>query len=181
MNHKNKKLKEKDDFVAVLHNIRSLHNVGSIFRTADGAGVKKIYLCGITPTPVDNLGRPRQQLMKTSLGAEKSVKWEKASSTVKLLKKLKKDRYKILAAEQSKNSIPFYNYKIRGIRMNLQIRIAIVVGNEVNGLPTSVLKLADKILEIPMLGDKKSLNVSVAFGIVAYNLAVGKMGKKIKK
>jgi len=155
------------DFIAVLHNIRSLHNVGSIFRTADGAGVRKIYLCGITPSPVDSFGKPVPQLIKTSLGAEKSVEWEKAVSISRTIKKLKAGGYKIIAVEQSKKSIPYFKFSAA------PRKICLVVGNEVNGLPDSVLKLADKILEIPMLGKKESLNVSVAFGIAAYHLSTG--------
>jgi len=165
MKRENEKIKKGGDFVAVLHNIRSLHNVGSIFRTADGAGIKKIYLCGITPAPVDNFGKPRQQIVKTSLGAERFVKWQKENATRNVLKKLKKEGYKILAVEQSKKSIPYFRFSGKSSKLCL------VVGNEVNGLPTSVLKLADKILEIPMLGKKESLNVSVAFGIVAYHIS----------
>ena len=172
-----KDFRRSGDFIAVLDNIRSLHNVGSIFRTADGAGIKKIYLCGITPAPVDSFGKSRQQLVKTSLGAEKSVEWDvstrstgsgqarSARATIKLLERLKKDGYKILAVEQSKKSIPYYKFSSRSPKLCL------VVGNEVNGLPPSVLKLADKILEIPMLGNKESLNVSVAFGIAAYHVS----------
>ncbi len=195
----NKNFKKSGDFVAILHNIRSLHNVGSIFRTADGAGFGKIhphtkrasarksrpennarygvgvYLCGITPAPVDRFGKPVAQLVKTSLGAEKSVEWQKTASTTLTIKKLKADGYTIIAVEQSKKSIPYY--KIRGIRMDSRIRIALVVGNEVRGLPDSVLKLADKILEIPMLGKKESLNVSVAFGIVAYHISTARLTK----
>ncbi len=159
------------NFIAVLHNIRSLHNVGSIFRTADGAGVRKIYLCGITPAPVDSFSRPVAQLVKTSLGAEKSVEWQKVFSTARLLKKLKADGYKIIAVEQSKKSVPYFKFSaLRG-------KVCLIVGNEVRGLPDSVLKLADKILEIPMLGRKESLNVSVAFGIVAYHLSASRRKK----
>ncbi len=162
---KNENFKSSSDFVAILHNIRSLHNVGSIFRTADGAGIKKIYLCGITPAPVDRFGKPVAQLVKTSLGAEKFVEWQKVSSTLRLSKKLKVDGYKIIAVEQNKKSIPYSKFSVQ------RNKICLVVGNEVKGLPPSVLKLADKILEIPMLGHKESLNVSVAFGIVAYHLS----------
>ncbi len=156
-------------FVAVLHNVRSLHNVGSIFRTADGAGIGKIYLCGITPAPIDAFGKPRKQLAKVSLGAEKSVEWEKVYSTAKLLKKLRKDGYRIFAVEQAKGSNLFY--KTHGGKKNLGAGVALVMGSEVKGLPLSVLRVADEILEIPMRGRKESLNVSVAFGIVAYHLA----------
>ncbi len=177
--------------IVILYNIRSLHNVGSIFRTADAAGVEKIYLCGITPGPVDIFGKPRQQLAKVSLGAEKYVKWEKidstsspqaARTTIKLLENLKKQGYKIFAIEQNKKSIPYSNIKRSS---NLRVgRLTLVLGNEIKGLPPSILKRADKILEIPMRGamvrqahhprhsgrGKESLNVAVAFGIVVFHL-----------
>lgn len=161
--------------VVILHNIRSLYNVGSIFRTADAAGVEKIYLCGITPAPVDAFSRPRPQLTKVSLGAEKYVEWEKIGSaslpqsTTRLIDKFKKQNYKIFAIEQSKKSIPYYKVKCQMSDIRCQ-KVALVLGSEVNGLPPSILKRADKILEIPMKGKKESLNVSVAFGIVAFNL-----------
>lgn len=164
--------------IVILHNIRSLYNVGSIFRTADAAGVEKIYLCGITPAPVDVFNKPRPQLTKVSLGAERYVKWDasarSARATLKLLESLKKQGYKILAIEQSKKSVPYYNYKIKGkggvmINHNTS-KIALVLGNEIKGLPASILNRADKILEIPMKGRKESLNVGVAFGIVVFHL-----------
>jgi tRNA G18 (ribose-2'-O)-methylase SpoU len=153
--------------LVILHNIRSLHNVGSIFRTADAAGVEKIELCGITPAPVDEFGKPREQLTKVSLGAERCVKWEKAKSTRKLIDKLKKEGYEIFAIEQSKKSVPYYSLKAKSYKLKT---IALILGNEVKGLPPSILKLADKILEIPMRGKKESLNVAVAFGIVVFHL-----------
>lgn len=132
------------EIVVILVNIRSLHNVGSIFRTADAAGVKKIYLTGITPAPVDHFGRYRSQLIKVSLGAEKTVPWEKTSSTSRLVKKLKREGYKIFAVEQSKKSISYFTLTDRSKKLCL------IVGNEIHGLPSRVLRLADKILEIPM-------------------------------
>ncbi len=153
--------------VVILHNIRSLHNVGSIFRTSDAAGVEKIYLCGITPKPIDELGRSRQQLTKVSLGAEKYIKWEYVKSTNSLISKLKKEGYKIFAIEQSRKAEPYYNLKLKAKTSKL----ALIVGNEVKGLPKSVLNKADKILEITMYGKKESLNVAVAFGIVAFHFA----------
>ncbi|MEK7149418.1 MAG: RNA methyltransferase [Patescibacteria group bacterium] len=153
--------------IVILHNIRSLHNVGSIFRTADAAGVEKIYLCGITPKPIDELGRQREQLTKVSLGAEKYIKWEYVKSTNPLISKLKKEGYKIFAIEQNKKSIAYYSLKA----ISYKPKVALVVGNEVKGLPKSVLNKADKILEIPMYGKKESLNVAVAFGIVAFHFA----------
>jgi len=166
----------------VLHNIRSVYNVGSIFRTADAAGAEKIYLCGITPAPHDRLGNLRKDFAKVALGAEKCVAWESAKSAARAIDTLKKCGWKIFAVEQSKNSIPYS--AIRGIRMHSGIRIALVLGDEVRGLPRSILKLADKILEIPMRGalvrdaghpknsghGKESLNVAVAFGIVAFGI-----------
>lgn len=160
--------------IVLLYNIRSLHNVGSIFRTADAAGIKKLYLCGITPAPVDVFGRPRQQLTKVSLGAEKYVEWDASARSARaisnLIDKLKKEKYKILAVEQSKNSIP-YNKLSKPYILNP--KLCLIVGSEVKGLPKSILKKADKILEIPMRGKKESLNVAVAFGIVAFYLAHG--------
>ncbi len=157
--------------IVILHNIRSLHNVGSIFRTADAAGVEKIYLCGITPAPVDEFGKPRKQLIKISLGAEKYVEWEYCKSTTRLIDKLRRDKYKIFAIEQSKKSLPYYKIKFKNTITRDSIKkIVLVLGNEVSGLPPSVLKRADKILEIPMYGKKESLNVAVAFGVVVFHL-----------
>jgi len=154
--------------VVILYSIRSLHNVGSIFRTADAAGVEKLCLCGITPAPVDIFGKPRQQLAKVSLGGEKYVKWEKVKSATRIIDKLKKDNYKIFAIEQNKKSIPYSNIK-RSPNLRVE-KLALILGNEIKGLPASILKRADKILEIPMRGKKESLNVAVAFGIVVFHL-----------
>ena len=150
--------------VAILHNIRSIHNVGSIFRTADSAGIRMIYLCGITPTPLDRFGKVRPDFLKVSLGAERFVKWEHKKSVAAVINTLKKEGYVICAVEQSKNSKPYYS--MRKKRAN----IALIMGNEVGGLPKPILNRADEILEIPMHGGKESLNVSVAFGIVAYGV-----------
>ncbi len=155
--------------IAILHNIRSLHNVGSIFRTADAAGVEKIYLCGITPTPADRFGKIRPQFAKVSLGVEKYVKWEKVGQVASLVKKLKMVGYKIFAVEQSRKSTPYYKLKV----ISHKSKVALVLGNEIKGLPPSILKKADKILEIPMRGKKESLNVGVAFGIVIFGLLHG--------
>lgn len=154
------------DIVVVLQNIRSLHNVGSIFRTADAAGVSKLYLCGITPSPVNILGTLEPKLTKSSLGAEKHVQWEKQRSPATVIKKLKKEGYKIYAVEQDKKSIAYTK-----IRPSKNERVALIMGNEVKGLPKTLLALADKIIEIPMHGKKESLNVSVAFGIVVFEFA----------
>lgn len=155
--------------VAILYNIRSLYNVGSIFRTADAAGFSKLYLCGITPSPLDRFGKPRMQLAKVALGAEKYVEWEKVKSTSRLIDKLKNPStgggYKIFAIEQDKNSVAYNKIKVAE-----KEKVALIVGNEIKGLPKSVLDKSDKILEIPMKGKKESLNVGVAFGIVAFSL-----------
>lgn len=157
--------------IVVLDNIRSIFNVGSIFRTADALGAEKIYLCGLTPSPLDKLGRLRPKFIKTSLGSEKSVAFEKRVSTARVLNKLKKDGYKILAIEQHKNSTPYYSLLPTTYSLK---NIALVVGHEVRGLSGAVLKRADRILEIPMAGMKESLNVAVAFSIVAYELEYGR-------
>lgn len=151
--------------IAILYNIRSLYNVGSIFRTADAAGFSKIYLCGITPTPLDRFGKNRPQLSKVALGAEKYLEWEKIKSTSRLIDKLRKDGYKIFAIEQDKRSVAYNK-----IKASKKERIALIVGNEVKGLPKSILDKSDKIIEIPMKGKKESLNVAVAFGVVAFSL-----------
>ena len=153
--------------IAFLHNIRSIYNVGSIFRTADAVGIKKLYLCGITPGPVDKYQQPVQKLTKVSLGAENSVAWEKVESTTKQITKLKNQGYKILAVEQSNHSVPYYQIKPTDDELD---KIALVVGKEVGGIDPEILSQADQILEIPMRGQKESLNVSVAFGIVTFSL-----------
>ncbi len=155
--------------VGILYNVRSIHNVGSIFRTADGAGFEKLYLCGITPAPLDRFKRVRPDFAKVALGAEKSVAWESVSDICTLIEKLKKEDWKIFALEQSKKSIPYDSVE-NILRQSRNKKIALIVGAEVDGIPADVLKLADVIIEIPMLGKKESLNVSVAFGIAAYRL-----------
>lgn len=170
--------------IVILHNIRSLYNVGSIFRTADAAGIEKIYLCGITPSPLDRFGKIKPQISKVALGAEKTTPWEKIKDANRLIKKLKNDGFKIYAIEQDKKSIPYY--RVRLVPESLPIT-ALVLGDEVRGLPRSILSKADGILEIPMRGKlirdpahpkhmkkgKESLNVGVAFGIVAFSLLRG--------
>jgi 23S rRNA (guanosine2251-2'-O)-methyltransferase len=151
----------------ILENIRSVHNVGSIFRTADAVGAQKIYCCGITPGPLDRFAHVRADFAKVALGAERSVAWEVVKeagaipTAVSIIERLKKDGWQIFAVEQSKNSIPYYE-------ANGDAKVALVLGAEVDGVSPEVLALADKILEIPMRGKKESLNVAVAFGIVAF-------------
>lgn len=156
---------EKKCVIVVLDNIRSVHNVGSIFRTADALGVPKIYLCGCTPTPIDRFGRARKDLVKVSLGAEKAIPWEYFKSVLDILKKLKKEKYQIIAVEQDKKSEDFRKIKAKS-------KIAMILGNEVDGINKETLKYADKIAEIPMYGMKESLNVAVSFGIVGYHFFI---------
>ncbi len=153
----------KKDIYLVLHNIRSLHNVGSVFRTADAAGVKKIYLTGYTPAPLDRFGKIRPEIKKTALGAEKFVKWEHYKNISILLKKLKKEKIRLIAVEQDNKAVNYKNLKIN-------YPLALIFGNEVRGLSQQILKKCDKIVEIPMHGKKESLNVSVAAGIVLFSL-----------
>ncbi|MFH1207808.1 MAG: RNA methyltransferase [Patescibacteria group bacterium] len=143
--------------VLILHNVRSRFNVGAIFRTADAAGVKKIFLCGITPSP------PHPKIDKIALGAEKTVPFEKIRSTSALLKKLKAYGLRLIALEQSKKSIPYF-------RLKKKFPLALVVGAEVKGLPASLLKKCDKVIDIPMHGQKESLNVAIALGIVLFDI-----------
>lgn len=145
----------------ILHDIRSVENVGSIFRTADAAGVSKIFLAGYTPSPIDRFGRKRKDLAKVALGAEDSVEWESISDLVKLIKNLKMN---VVALEQDKNSTDYKKFK------KTTGNIALIVGNEVEGIPKNILKLCDQIIEIPMHGKKESLNVSVATGIALFEL-----------
>jgi 23S rRNA (guanosine2251-2'-O)-methyltransferase len=152
----------------IVHDIRSVHNVGSMFRTADAAGAERIFLCGITPAPLGRFKEVRPDFAKVALGAEQYVSWESAKTTIEVVKRLKKEGYEIFALEQSKRSIPYY--AVHPLR---DARIALIVGNEVQGLPVPILRAADRILEIPMMGKKESLNVAVAFGIVAFGLRFG--------
>lgn len=149
--------------VLILHNIRSAYNVGSIFRTADAAGVSKIYCTGYTPTPADRFGRTERKIQKTALGAEKLVSWERVAETKTILQKLKKEKFFIIGVEQSPRSVHFKSLKLKQ-------KTALVFGNEVRGLPHSILKQCDIVAEIPMRGKKESLNVSVAAGIMLFRI-----------
>lgn len=152
-----------DSLFLILHNIRSIHNVGSIFRTADACGVDKIFLTGYTPIPVDRFGRDVKALSKVSLGAEKTVPWEKFSNIKKLIEKLQKEGVSIVALEQDDRSV---NYK----KFKPKFPLALIVGNEVRGISKDILSLCDSIIEIPMRGEKESLNVSVATGIALFSI-----------
>jgi tRNA G18 (ribose-2'-O)-methylase SpoU len=149
----------------ILNDIRSVINVGALFRTADAIGISKIILSGVTPAPVDRFGRKRSDFIKASLGSEDSVAWEEVKNIISTLKALKKEGFTIVAIEQTKNSLDYKDFKTK-----LGQKIAIIPGNEVSGVPKKILDRADVILELPMRGKKESLNVTVATGIVLYRL-----------
>jgi len=151
------------EIILILHNIRSVYNVGSIFRTADAAGVSKIYLSGYTPTPLDRFKRERPDLAKVALGAEKTIAWEYCKTGIEAISRARKDGFTIVAVEQDKNATPLFSYAPKN-------KIALVLGNEVRGLSYALLAKCDDIVEIPMLGYKESLNVSVAAGIALFTL-----------
>ncbi|HEY0980441.1 MAG TPA: TrmH family RNA methyltransferase [Candidatus Paceibacterota bacterium] len=149
--------------VLILSDIRSAQNVGSLFRTADAAGISELYLVGITPTPLDKFGRPVGTIAKTALGAEKTLSWKHVASIEALLTTLKNEGYTTIAIEQSESSI---DYK----KVEVSVPTAFVLGNEVEGLPHGVLEKMDIVAEIPMSGKKESLNVSVAGGIALFRM-----------
>ncbi len=143
------------DFYVICDNIRSLENIGSIFRTADAIGVTKIFLCGISGTP------PNHKIAKTALGAEKTVPFEYHKQIGRLLDKLKKEKISIVALEQDKKAILYTKFKP-------MFPLALIIGNEVEGVSKKVLQKSNTIIYLPMRGKKESLNVSVAFGVAGY-------------
>jgi len=156
------------EIVVIANNIRSVFNVGSIFRTAEGFGIKKIYLTGYTPNPSSGLPHIKQkmdqEINKTALGAEKLINFQYCSDINKLITKLKNQDYRIVGLEQDKKSILLPNYQPK------YKKIAVLLGEEVSGINKELLKMCDDIIEIPMFGQKESFNVSVATGIVLYHL-----------
>lgn len=155
------KFKELDKWplVCILDNLRSQHNIGSVFRTSDAFRVEEIILCGITATP------PNREINKTALGATESVKWRYVESTAEAVKKLRKNGFRILAVEQAENSL-----KLDDFRIHAGEKIALIFGNEVMGVSDEVMGLVDECLEIPQFGTKHSLNVSVTAGIVLWQM-----------
>jgi tRNA G18 (ribose-2'-O)-methylase SpoU len=154
---------QKPEICLALNNIRSTHNVGSIFRTADGVGIKKIYICGVSPSPVDRFGRERKDLAKVALGAEKNMEWEYIKEIKDLIEIKKKQGFEIFALEQNDNSVDYKDVKI--VKDTL-----IILGEETKGIDKEILNMCNKIVEIPMKGNKESLNVSVASGVLLYRL-----------
>lgn len=153
----------KADCFVILHNIRSAHNVGAIFRTADAVGVSKIYLTGYTPAPFDRFGRVRKDIAKSALGSENTVPWEKKASLSALIRKLKREGVEIAAVEQASGSVDYKDFHPSG-------SVALIFGNEVKGLEKGTLAKADRVIELPMRGKKESLNVAVCAGVVLYRL-----------
>ena len=153
---KEKLKEERLPFVVVLNNIRSLYNVGSIFRTADGAGIEKIWICGITGHP------PKNQISKTALGAEEQVEWEYREDIYSVLGELKARNYQIVMLEQTQDSFAYQDFEPKS-------PLCLVLGNEVEGVSSDVIDYCDEAIEIEMAGVKNSLNVSVAFGVIAYH------------
>jgi tRNA G18 (ribose-2'-O)-methylase SpoU len=149
---------KRSPIYVMLDNVRSLYNVGSIFRTSDGAFIEKIFLTGFTPYP------PRPEIEKTALGATLTIPWEYYKDPVEIITELKTKNIKIVCLEHTDKSIPYYNYN------HNDYPACLVVGNEIKGIRDEVLKLSDIAIEIPMYGVKQSLNVSVAYGIAIFDL-----------
>jgi 23S rRNA (guanosine2251-2'-O)-methyltransferase len=150
---------DKIPVVAVLDNVRSMHNVGSVFRTADAFLLEAIVLCGFTPRP------PHRDINKTALGATESVQWTYSPATIDAVTNLRQQGYSILAVEQTEKSIPLHDFSFRNFD-----KVALVFGNELTGVEDEVLSVSDGAIEIPQEGMKHSLNISVAAGIVFWEL-----------
>ncbi|QTV06012.1 RNA methyltransferase [Faecalibacter bovis] len=148
---------EKHPIVVVLDNVRSMHNVGAVFRTSDAFLIEKIYLCGITATP------PHKEIHKTAIGAENSVDWEYVQDSNELVSKLKEDGYKIVTIEQTEGSVLLNEFDVDPTQ-----KYVIVMGNEVDGVQQTIIDQCDTCIEIPQSGTKHSLNVSVCTGIILW-------------
>lgn len=153
------KAAEKTPIIIILDDIRSLHNIGSVFRSADAFLVEKIYLCGITAIP------PNKEIHKTALGATETVTWEYVENVVDVIDSLKKNDTKVYAIEQVENAIMLDLFKPK-----VNTKYALIFGNEVKGVSQEAIKISDGVIEIPQLGTKHSLNISVSAGIVVWDL-----------
>lgn len=151
--------------ILILDNIRSVLNVGSLFRTANAIGIDKVYLCGITPGPLDRFGLPRKDFAKVSLGSEQTVSWERVESTLDLVEGLVEQGTRVVALEQDERAVDYKTLNLEGGE-----RIALVLGPEVSGMSQDILDRVSVIIEIPMRGSKESLNVAVAGGIALYRI-----------
>ena len=156
---------EKTPIIIVLDNIRSLNNIGSVFRTADAFLIEAIYLCGITATP------PHREIQKTALGATETVLWKHFNTSSEAIAELKENNYKIASIEQTKNSTMLNDFKL-----NENEKLAVIFGNEVKGVEQSAIDLSDAVIEIPQYGTKHSLNISVSCGVIIWDLFL-KMNK----
>lgn len=150
---------EKTPVVVVLDNIRSMHNVGSVFRTSDAFLLESMYLCGYTPQP------PHRDIHKTALGATETVHWQYFATTSEAVQQLRSEGYHIFAIEQAENSIDLNSFQAKQYA-----KVAVIFGNEVSGVDAEVISMSDGCIEIPQLGMKHSLNISVAAGIVLWEL-----------
>jgi len=150
---------EKSPFIIVLDNIRSLNNIGSVFRTADCLRAEAVYLCGITATP------PHRDIHKTALGATESVHWKYYKNTIEAVKELKSQAYHIISLEQVEGSSPLQDFK-----PDKDLKYAFVFGHEVKGVEQSVIDVSDTCIEIPQFGTKHSFNISVSVGIVLWDV-----------
>lgn len=150
---------KKTPIIIVLDNIRSLNNIGSVFRTSDAFLIEKIYLCGITATP------PHKDIHKTALGSTETVAWEYIENTKELVEKLKKDNIQIVSIEQAENATMLNNFTPKQ-----KTKYALIFGNEVKGVAQDVVSFSDIVLEIPQFGTKHSLNISVSCGVVIWDL-----------
>ncbi|MFK8044853.1 MAG: RNA methyltransferase [Crocinitomicaceae bacterium] len=152
------KAEEKSPLIVVLDNIRSLNNIGSVFRSSDAFRIEKIYLCGITATP------PHRDIHKTAIGATESVDWEHAEDTLEVMAKLHSENVYCISIEQTENSVMLDDFKpVKGQKY------AIIMGNEVDGVQQSVIDKSDSVIEIPQIGTKHSLNISVCTGVVLWD------------
>ena len=154
----------KTEKVVIIDNVRSAHNVGSIFRTSDGAGVSSIVLVGYTPSPIDRFGRQQPEIKKTSLGASAMIPFqtkESGEDILKYIEELKSDGFTIVALEQTAGSISLYDFVVPQ-------KVVYIVGNEIDGVSLELLSVCDLVIEIPMAGKKESLNVGVATGVLLF-------------
>ena len=152
------KQQKKDPVIVLLNNVRSLHNVGSVFRTCDAMAVEKLYLCGITAKP------PHREIQKTAIGATESVNWEYMDDAISIIHRYKKEGYTIISVEQTSNSIALGNYNWKNEK------VLLVFGNEIDGVNQKIIDLSDFSLEIPQWGTKHSFNITVSAGIVLWDL-----------
>ena len=153
------KTSDKTPIIVVLDDVRSLHNIGSVFRTCDAFLIEKVYLCGITATP------PNKEIHKTALGATETVDWEYGKDVIEVVKQLKEEGVSVQAIEQVENSVMLNDFQVKAGK-----KYALVFGNEVKGVSQGVVDLSDGVIEIPQIGTKHSLNISVSAGIVIWDL-----------